>query len=109
MATYGNKYANGSVSYGGFAKVCRHDSYSVFLIPEGVASADAAVMLCAGSTVYEPLKEHGDGAQMRVGVVGLGGLGHLAVLFAKAMCYSAHGGNFPTLPKSHGCVGIGSG
>ena len=44
-------------------------------------------MLCAGSTAYEPLKEHGDiGAQAkRVGVVGLGGLGHLAVLFAKAM------------------------
>lgn len=44
-------------------------------------------MLCAGSTVYEPLKEHGSGAQTRVGVVGLGGLGHLAVLFAKAMGY----------------------
>lgn len=44
-------------------------------------------MLCAESTVYEPLKEHGDGAQTRVGVVGLGGLGHFAVLFAKAMGY----------------------
>ncbi len=57
----------------------------MFSIPEGVESADAAVMLCAGSTVYEPLKEHGGGAQARVGVVGLGGLGHFAVLFAKAM------------------------
>ena len=59
----------------------------MFSITEGVASTDAAVMLCAGSTVYEPLKEHGDGPQTRVGVVGLGGLGHLAVLFAKAMGY----------------------
>ena len=42
-------------------------------------------MLCAGSTVYEPLKEHGAGPNTRVGVIGLGGLGHLGVLFAKAM------------------------
>lgn len=85
VATYGDKYADGSVSYGGFADFCRHDSHSVFSIPKGVESADAAVMLCAGSTVYEPLKEHGSGPQTRIGVVGLGGLGHLAVLFAKAM------------------------
>ena len=42
-------------------------------------------MLCAGSTVYEPLKEYGAGPETAVGVIGLGGLGHLAVLFAKAM------------------------
>jgi alcohol dehydrogenase (NADP+) len=43
-------------------------------------------MLCAGATVYEPLKEHGAARPgKRVGVVGLGGLGHLGVLFAKAM------------------------
>ena len=43
-------------------------------------------MLCAGATVYEPLKEHGAATPGRkVGVIGLGGLGHLGVLFAKAM------------------------
>lgn len=42
-------------------------------------------MLCAGSTVYEPLKEHGAGPKTRVGVIGLGGLGHLGVSFARAM------------------------
>ena len=42
-------------------------------------------MLCAGSTVYEPLKEWGAGPKTRVGIIGIGGLGHLGVLFAKAM------------------------
>ncbi|KAI4105688.1 MAG: hypothetical protein L6R37_002587 [Teloschistes peruensis] len=85
VGTYGDQYPNGSISYGGFADYCRHNSYSVFSIPEGLASEDAAVMLCAGSTVYEPLKEHGAGPKTRVGVIGLGGLGHLGVSFARAM------------------------
>ena len=85
MGTYGDRYPTGSISYGGFADYCRHNSYSVFSIPNGLASEDAAVMLCAGSTVYEPLKEHGAGPNTHVGIVGLGGLGHLGVLFAKAM------------------------
>ncbi|KAL8902073.1 MAG: hypothetical protein Q9207_004898 [Kuettlingeria erythrocarpa] len=85
VGTYGDRYPDGSISYGGFADHCRHNSYSVFSIPEKLASEDAAVMLCAGSTVYEPLKEHGAGPGTRVGIVGLGGLGHLGVLFAKAM------------------------
>ncbi|KAI4123415.1 MAG: hypothetical protein LQ338_005268 [Usnochroma carphineum] len=85
LGTYGDRYPDGNVSYGGFADYCRHNSYSVFSIPDGLASEDAAVMLCAGSTVYEPLKEHAAGPKTRVGVIGLGGLGHLGVLFAKAM------------------------
>ena len=85
MGTYGDRYADGSISYGGFADYCRHNSHSVFSIPDGLASEDAAVMLCAGSTVYGPLKEHGVGPKTRVGIIGIGGLGHLGVLFAKAM------------------------
>ncbi|KAL8935206.1 MAG: hypothetical protein Q9216_005534 [Gyalolechia sp. 2 TL-2023] len=85
LGTYGDRYPDGSISYGGFSDYCRHNSYSVFSIPEGLASEDAAVMLCAGSTVYEPLKEHGAGPETKVGIIGLGGLGHLGLLFAKAM------------------------
>ncbi|KAL8710665.1 MAG: hypothetical protein Q9225_007255 [Loekoesia sp. 1 TL-2023] len=85
LGTYGDRYPDGSVSYGGFADYCRHNSYSVFSIPDGLASEDAAIMLCAGSTVYEPLKEHGAGPETSVGIIGIGGLGHLGVLFAKAM------------------------
>lgn len=73
------------ISYGGFASRCRHNSYSVFSIPDALDSASAAVMLCAGSTVYEPLKEAGAGPATKVGIIGIGGLGHLGILFAKAM------------------------
>ena len=84
VATYGDKYADGSLSYGGFADFCRHDSWSVVSIPKGVRSESASVMLCAGATVFEALVEAGVGDKM-VGVVGVGGLGHLAVLFARAL------------------------
>ncbi|MDI1485700.1 MAG: putative secondary metabolism biosynthetic enzyme [Ramalina farinacea] len=84
VATYGDNYADGAASHGGFADFCRHDSGSVFAIPEGLGSASAAVMLCAGATVFEPLVEAGVEGK-RVGVVGLGGLGHLGVLFARAL------------------------
>ncbi|KAL8785684.1 MAG: hypothetical protein Q9213_003243 [Squamulea squamosa] len=86
VGTYGDRYPNDKgISYGGFAEHCRHNSYSVFSIPEGLDSASAAVLLCAGSTVYEPLKEWGAGPETKVGIIGIGGLGHLGVLFAKAM------------------------
>lgn len=87
IGTYGERYPSGAgISYGGFADSTRHNSNSVFNIPSGLDSSSAAVMLCAGATVYEPLKEHGAAAPgKRVGVIGLGGLGHLSVLFAKTM------------------------
>ena len=85
IPTYGGIYPDGSISYGGFANFCRHNSQYVFSIPQGLASGDAAVMLCAGSTVYEPLKEHGAGPGKRVGIIGIGGLGHFGLLFAKAL------------------------
>ena len=80
----GDKYADGSASHGGFADFCRHDSGNVFNIPEGLSSESAAVMLCAGATVFEPLLES-EAVGKRVGIIGLGGLGHLGVLFAKAL------------------------
>lgn len=54
-------------------------------IPEGLSSEDAAPMMCGGVTVYSPLKRNGCGPGKTVGVVGVGGLGHFAVLFAKAL------------------------
>jgi D-arabinose 1-dehydrogenase-like Zn-dependent alcohol dehydrogenase len=58
----------------------------VFLIPANLDPAHAAPMLCGGATVFQPLQRHGAGREARdVGVVGLGGLGHFAILFAKAM------------------------
>jgi alcohol dehydrogenase (NADP+) len=57
----------------------------VFNIPEAVPSEMAAPMLCGGVTTYAPLKRHGCGPGKKVGVVGIGGLGHFALLWAKAL------------------------
>lgn len=57
----------------------------VFPIPDSIPSSDAAPMLCAGITVYSPLKRFGAGPGKKVGIVGIGGLGHYGVMFAKAL------------------------
>ncbi len=54
-------------------------------IPDALASPDAAPMLCAGITEYSPLKRFGAGPGKKVGIVGIGGLGHYGVIFAKAL------------------------
>ncbi|KAH9886782.1 NADP-dependent alcohol dehydrogenase C [Xylariomycetidae sp. FL2044] len=84
--TYGSIYPDGEgKSYGGYADYNRSCGQFVFAIPEGLDSADAAPMLCGGITVYSPLRQSGCGPGKTVGVVGVGGLGHFAVLFAKAL------------------------
>lgn len=72
---------------GGFASQVRCDARFCFEIPRGLDVRDAAPLLCAGLTVFSPLERLGAGAAAgkRVGVVGVGGLGHLAVAFARAM------------------------
>lgn len=70
---------------GGYADYIRVPAHFAVKIPEALPSADAAPMLCGGITVYAPLVHNGAGPGTRVGIVGLGGLGHLGVLFAKAL------------------------
>ena len=70
--------------YGGFAERIRVDGRFTFPIPEALSSEHAAPLLCGGVTVYAPLSRWVRPA-MRVGVVGIGGLGHLALQFARAM------------------------
>jgi D-arabinose 1-dehydrogenase-like Zn-dependent alcohol dehydrogenase len=57
----------------------------VFAIPEAIKSEDAAPMLCGGVTVYAPLKQNGVGPGSRVGIIGVGGLGHMGIMFARAL------------------------
>lgn len=71
--------------YGGFARAIRLDSRFCHPIPDALESVNAAPLLCAGITVYSPLRRYGANAHTRVGVVGIGGLGHLAVQYAHAM------------------------
>jgi alcohol dehydrogenase (NADP+) len=55
-------------------------------IPDGLDPAMAAPMLCGGATVYSPLTQYGAGKEAKdVGVIGIGGLGHFALIFAKAL------------------------
>ncbi|KAI9730440.1 MAG: hypothetical protein M1834_005950 [Cirrosporium novae-zelandiae] len=83
--TYASKYPDGSVSYGGYADYARVPSHFVFKIPDAIPSEEAAPMLCGGVTVYAPLEKNGCGPGKRVGIIGVGGLGHFGVMFAKAL------------------------
>lgn len=71
--------------FGGFADQIIADSRYTFPIPEALASENAAPLLCGGITVYAPLRQYGVTPNSRVGVVGIGGLGHLGLQFAAAM------------------------
>ncbi|KAH7013416.1 zinc-binding dehydrogenase [Ilyonectria destructans] len=85
VVTYGSTHYNGGKSMGGHATHHRCPSHFVAKIPDGLASEYAAPMLCGGLTLYAPLKYHGCGPGKKVGIVGVGGLGHFGVLFAKAL------------------------
>jgi uncharacterized zinc-type alcohol dehydrogenase-like protein len=69
---------------GGYADSVRANSRFVIPIPEALASENAAPLLCGGITVYNPMRIHGVNPSSRVGIIGIGGLGHLAIQFARA-------------------------
>ncbi|KAL5533502.1 ADH6_3 [Sanghuangporus sanghuang] len=83
--TYGGKYPDGVRTFGGYSTGIIADYRYVFPIPDGLGSADTCSMLCGGLTVYSPLVRNGAGPGKKVGVIGIGGLGHYAILFAKAL------------------------
>ena len=86
----------GGVTYGGYASHIVVDERFVLHIPDALDLAAAAPLLCAGITTYSPLRQWKVGPGMRVGVVGLGGLGHMAVKLARAL--GAHVVLFTTSP-----------
>ncbi len=69
--------------HGGYGSHVRANSRFVVRIPGTLRSEQAAPLLCAGITVYSPLRDHGVNPTSRVGVVGVGGLGHIAIQFAR--------------------------
>lgn len=71
--------------HGGFSTSVVADSRFVYPLPPGLPSEHAAVLMCAGITVYSSLRSHSAGPSSRVGVIGVGGLGHLAIQFARAL------------------------
>ncbi|KAK9949340.1 hypothetical protein M0R45_004869 [Rubus argutus] len=86
ILTSGAKYYDGTTTYGGYSDIMVADEHFIVRIPDNLPLDAAAPLLCAGITTYSPLRYFGlDKPGMHVGVVGLGGLGHVAVKFAKAM------------------------
>lgn len=76
---------SGEPTYGGYSTRIVVDENYVVRIPDGIAPERAAPLLCAGITTYSPLRHFGVKAGDEVAVVGLGGLGHMAVKLARAM------------------------
>lgn len=75
----------GGATFGGFSETYVCDEKYVLHVPDTLDLASAAPLLCAGITVYSPLKHWQAGPGKKVGVLGIGGLGHLAIKIAKAM------------------------
>jgi len=95
--TYDSKDAHtGGVTYGGYSSTIVVDEHFAARIPPSLDLAAAAPLLCAGITTYSPLRHWNTGPMMRVGIVGLGGLGHMGVKLAHAM--GAHVTLFTTSP-----------
>lgn len=76
---------DGTDTKGGYSTFMIAPEHFIMSIPESLDSAEAAPLLCAGITTYSPLRHWNVSKGTKVGVVGLGGLGHMAVKYAKAM------------------------
>lgn len=86
VGTYNSKDVDGSPTYGGYSTHVLVDEKFVLRVPDSIPLERAAPLLCAGITTYSPIKHYGfDKPGQSIGVVGLGGLGHMAVQFLKAM------------------------
>ena len=85
VLTYNSKDEHiGAMTYGGYSKSMVVDQKFVLRVPDKLDLAASAPLLCAGITTYSPLRHWKVGEGHKVGVVGLGGLGHMAIKFASA-------------------------
>ena len=99
ILTYGSpdRHQTAPVTYGGYSDSIVVDERFVLRVPENLSLAGAAPLLCAGITTYSPMRHWGVTKGKKVGVVGLGGLGHMGVKFAHA--FGAHTVVFTTSPN----------
>ncbi|SDJ05758.1 uncharacterized zinc-type alcohol dehydrogenase-like protein [Frankineae bacterium MT45] len=84
VATYNSRGYDGELTYGGYSQSIVVTDRFVVRIPDSLPLDAAAPLLCAGITVYSPLKRY-DCAKKKVAIVGMGGLGHVAIKIAHAM------------------------
>ncbi|HEX6902186.1 MAG TPA: NAD(P)-dependent alcohol dehydrogenase [Thermoanaerobaculia bacterium] len=97
----------GGVTYGGYSESVVVDEHFVLRVPSNLDLAGAAPLLCAGITTYSPMRHWGVTGGKKVGVVGLGGLGHMGVKFAHA--FGAHVVVFTTSPdKKEAALRLGA-
>jgi len=87
----------GGVTYGGYSDSIVVDEHFVLRVPTNLDPSGAAPLLCAGITTYSPLRRFGAAEGKKVGIVGLGGLGHMGVKFSRA--FGAHTVVFTTSPR----------
>jgi alcohol dehydrogenase (NADP+) len=92
-----DKHQTAPVTYGGYSDSIVADEHFVLRVPSNLKLAGAAPLLCAGITTYSPMRRWGVTKGKKVGVVGLGGLGHMAVKFGRA--FGAHVVVFTTSPS----------
>jgi alcohol dehydrogenase (NADP+) len=85
VLTYNAVDRDGSRTYGGYSEKIVVDEAFVVRIPEQIPLEQAAPLMCAGITLYSPLRYWGVNERKRVGIVGLGGLGHMGVQFSAAL------------------------
>jgi len=76
---------DGSITFGGYSESVVVSDRFVVRVPEALDPAAAAPLLCAGITTYSPLRHYGVQAGHKVGVIGMGGLGHMGIKFARAI------------------------
>ncbi|KAK5150712.1 hypothetical protein LTR04_006743 [Oleoguttula sp. CCFEE 6159] len=81
-------FAYGELDQGAFGDFAMWDETFVYRIPDGISSCEAAPLMCAGASVYEALDAAGTKPSDRIGIVGMGGLGHMALTFADHMGYA---------------------
>ena len=93
----GTDKVSGGMTYGGYSSAVVVDEAFALRIPKSLDLAAAAPLLCAGITTYSPLRHWKVGKGKKAGVVGLGGLGHMGIKFARA--FGAHVVVFTTSPK----------
>ncbi len=85
VGTYNAIDRKGELTFGGYSDHIVVDEAYTLSLPKGLDPAAAAPLLCAGITTYSPLKHWNVGPGMKVGVVGLGGLGHMGLKFSHAL------------------------
>jgi uncharacterized zinc-type alcohol dehydrogenase-like protein len=92
--TYNSRDKEGNLTFGGYGTHIVADEAFVLTVPANLDPAAAAPLLCAGITTYSPLKHWGAGPGKKIGIVGLGGLGHMGLKFSHA--FGAHTVMFTT-------------